>query len=135
MLPDLQAALACEDVRLEANGFNTLVGVVSAIIIPRVPFRILKLCVYTRWTSGEGEFVQKTRILTPDERELAWTETKFRISSGDLHTTNIALFSGVEFQQYGDFPIEVLLDGDLRVRFTLRVAQAPPLPPGQSKKE
>ena len=52
--PDLQAALACEDVRLEVSGSNTLVGVINAIMAPAFPLRIMKLCVYTRWCSGQG---------------------------------------------------------------------------------
>ena len=43
MIPDLQAAVACEDVRLEVNGGNTIVGVVNVVAVPAVPFRLIKL--------------------------------------------------------------------------------------------
>ena len=34
MLPDLQSAVICEDVRCEINGMQTLVGVLSVIPAP-----------------------------------------------------------------------------------------------------
>lgn len=130
MIPDLQAALACEDVRMEVNGANTIVGVVNVITVPSVPFRIIKLCIYARWISGDGTFVQKTRILTPeDEKLVAETETVFKLAPENTHTTNIAIFTGLEFVQAGDYPIEIILDRDLKLRFLLRVIKIPPSPP------
>ena len=129
MIPDLQAALVCEDVRLEVNGANTLVGVINVLAAPVIPFRILKLCVYTRWTSGQGRFTQRVRILAPDdEQELAASDTPFDLPSPELHTTNVALFGGLEFPQAGDYPIEILLDGELKLRFGLRVLALPSPP-------
>ncbi|MFZ5807186.1 MAG: DUF6941 family protein [Verrucomicrobiota bacterium] len=129
MLPDLQSALACEDVRMEVNGSNTIVGVINVIAVPMVPFRVIKLCVYTRWVSGDGEFNQKVRILTPDEKELGVTETRFKITPHDAHTTNIAIFSGMEFSQFGDYPVEIFLNTDLRLRFPLRAVKLPGFTP------
>lgn len=124
MNPDLQAALACEDVRLEVSGSNTLVGVINAIVAPAFPLRIMKLCVYTRWCSGQGSFVQTTRILAQDdEHEISRTETNFTLHGQDQHATNVAVFGGLEFNSPGDYPIEVLLDNDLILRFNLRAAK------------
>lgn len=122
MTPDLQAALLCEDVRIEASGSNTLVGVLHAIGSPTLPLRLLKLCVFTRWCSGIGTFKQTTRILSEDEKScLGQTETRFKLDSSDNHATNVAVFAGLEFQTAGDYPVEILLDGDLKMRFNLRV--------------
>jgi len=120
MTPDLQAALICEDVRLEASGANTLVGVINVIAAPAYPLRLIKLCVYTRWTNGNGSFIQGTRILNEEEKEIGRTETPFALRDQDLHATNVAFFGGLEFQQPGDYSIEILLDNDLKQRFTLR---------------
>jgi hypothetical protein len=124
MTPDLQAALLCEDVRIEASGSNTLVGVLHAIATPVLPVRVMKLCVFTRWCSGLGDFSQTTRILSEDESvELGRTETPFKLRNSDNHATNVAVFGGLEFSESGDYPIEILLDGDLKMRFNLRVVQ------------
>jgi hypothetical protein len=37
MIPDLQASFACEDVRVEASGAHTIVGIVNFIGAPRCP--------------------------------------------------------------------------------------------------
>jgi hypothetical protein len=127
VIPDLQAALLCEDVRLEVSGSNTLVGVLNVIAVPVVPFRVLKLCIFTRWGNGHGAYMQKVRILTPtDEEPIAQSDTPFKLASGDTHVTNVALFGGLEFKEIGDYPVEILLNGDLRSRFFLRVMQVKP---------
>ena len=56
--PDLQASLICEDVRQEVNGMQTLVGIINMIPARVLPVAILKLCVWTRWSSGIGRFRQ-----------------------------------------------------------------------------
>ncbi|GAB4247672.1 MAG: hypothetical protein OHK005_13970 [Candidatus Methylacidiphilales bacterium] len=127
LLPDLQAALVCEDVRLEASGSNTLVGVINVIAAPTIPFRIIKLCVFTRWTNGEGRFLQKTRILSPlAEDVIAESDTGFHLESPSHHATNVAFFGGLEFAEWGDYPVEILLNGDLVSRFTVKVVQVQP---------
>ncbi|MFQ3670685.1 MAG: hypothetical protein SNJ84_04430, partial [Verrucomicrobiia bacterium] len=104
LLPDLQAALVCEDVRLEASGSNTLVGVINVIAAPSIPFRIIKLCVFTRWSNGEGRFVQKTRILLPSTEEvIAQSDTGFQLDTPGHHATNVAFFGGLEFGEWGDY--------------------------------
>jgi hypothetical protein len=126
MTPDLQAALVCEDVRLEVNSSYTIVGVINAIAVPTIPFRIIKLCVYTRWVSGLGNFHQKVRILSPEEeKEIASNESHFQMNTGEVHSSNITLFGGMEFKEAGDYPVEIILDGDLKSRFLLRILQIP----------
>jgi hypothetical protein len=124
MRPDLQCALVCEDVRLEASGANTLVGVMNIIPAPSLPIRIMKFCVYTRWVNGIGQYNQTTRILGPEEdNEMTRTETPFQLVNEDNHATNVAVFGGVEFTAAGDYPVEILLSGDLVLRFPLRVVR------------
>ena len=124
MIPDLQCALVCEDVRLEVAGGNTLVGVINTIAAPQIPIRLIKLCIFARWCSGDGHFEQTTRILDLDENILANTETEFRLDGEDTHATNVAVFGGVEFSQAGSYPIEIMLDGELVLRFPLQVKKA-----------
>jgi hypothetical protein len=120
MTPDLQAALVCEDVRLEVSGANTLVGVINVIVAPAYPLRVVKFFIYTRWANGQGSFKQTTRILNEEETEIGHIETPFVLRDQDLHATNLAMFGGLEFKKPGDYPVEILLDGDLQLRFNLR---------------
>jgi hypothetical protein len=63
ILPDLQSAVLCEDVRCEINGMQTLVGVLSVIPAPALPINYIRLCIWTRWCTGAGKFRQKSRIV------------------------------------------------------------------------
>lgn len=125
MIPDLQCALVCEDVRLEVAGGNTLVGVINTIAAPQIPIRLIKLCIFSRWCSGHGTFKQATRVLDLEENILAHTETTFRLEREDSHATNVAVFGGVEFSEAGAYPIEIILDDELVLRFPLRVHLGP----------
>jgi uncharacterized protein DUF6941 len=127
MIPELQASVACEDVRVEASGAHTLVGVVNFIGAPSLPIQIIKLCVWTRWASGIGAYTQGTRILGPDEMTvLAMATTEFRLGNEDSHTTNVNIFAGLTFSQVGAHHVEILLDGEMKLRFPIRVMLPPP---------
>ena len=129
MIPDLQASFACEDVRVESSGAHTIVGVINFIGAPTLPIQILKLCVWTRWSSGVGEFEQITRLVSPDEETvLASATTKFRLGNEESHTTNVNIFGGLQFAHAGAYHFEILLDGEMKLRFPMRVI----LPPSES---
>ncbi len=130
VLPDIQGSLVCEDVRMEINGSQTLVGVINAIIAPKLPIRILKLCIWTRWTSGEGRFSQEARIITPDEDHIvSKNQITFQLSGLDAHATNVHFFGGIQFDQHGPYHVEIRLDDALRLRYPLSVIPAPLPPP------
>jgi hypothetical protein len=133
LLPDVQASVVCEDVRMEINGSQTLVGVINAIIAPQLPIRMLKCCIWTRWCSGEGVFTQRSRIISPDEETVICENTvQFKLNTIEIHATNVHFFSGIQFDQYGFHHVEIYLDEDLRLRYplaVLRPQQAPAAPP------
>ena len=109
---------------MEVNGGNTLVGVINVIAAPKLPIRVIKLCIFTRWCSGRGEFHQTTRILDLDEEhEVASAEAPFRLKNTENHATNVNVFGGIEFKEEGDYPVEIILDGDLKLRFVLKVVK------------
>ena len=131
MIPDLQASFACEDVRVEASGAHTIVGIVNFIGAPTLPIQIIKLCVWTRWSSGVGQFEQVTRLVAPDEQTiLASATTQFHLEHENSHTTNVNIFGGLQFKEAGSHHIEILLDGELKLRFPMRVVLMQPKEPG-----
>lgn len=120
ILPDLQACLLCEDVRQEASGQQTLVGVIGAIQAPSFPLGFFKLCLWSRWCGGVGVFTQHSAILTPeDEAPIAESEVEFRLPTFDAHATNVHVFGGLQFPGPGIYTIEVKVDGGLRLRIPL----------------
>lgn len=124
VLPDLQASVICEDVRQEVNGMQTLVGIINLIPARMLPVALLKLCVWTRWCSGVGRFRQNSRILGVDDQHvLAESQIDFELKELEGHVTNVNLFTGVQFQQYGLHHVEIMLDQELRLRYPLPVIQ------------
>ncbi len=133
ILPDLQACILCEDVRTEMSGQQTLVGVVSVIPAPVVPVGFFKLCLWTRWCGGAGEFLQTSLILgCDDDKAIAQSEVRFQLPELDAHVTNVHVFGGIQFPNYGMYHVEIRLDGELKVRFPLPVlrVQQPGQPTG-----
>lgn len=125
--PDLQSALLCDDVRQERNGKFILIGLFDAIVLQNLPVRYPRLFMVTRWCSGQGDFMQKSRILKPDGTALLveGQTIPVRLPNTEATATNVEVFLNVEFQLPGAHWVEVLLDGDLKIRYPLRVSLSP----------
>jgi hypothetical protein len=125
MIPDLQSSLLCDDVRQEANGKFILIGLFDAVQSAQFPLILSRLCLVTRWCSGEGEFVQQSRILKPDQMELLveGRPLKVRLPSDGATATNVEFFVNVTLPGPGFYWVEVLLDEDLKLRYPLRAVQ------------
>ena len=130
IIPDLQSALICDDVRQERNGKFILIGLFDAIMVQSLPTQYPRLFLVTRWCSGEGEFQQRSRILKPDgtttlvEGQLI----PIRLPGPEATATNVEIFLNVAFQEEGTHWVEVLLDGDMSIRYPLRVGIVKPTP-------
>jgi hypothetical protein len=131
MLPDLQSTLLCDDVRQERTGKFILIGLFDSLGSPKFPFRHPRMFLVTRWCSGEGEFEQHTKILRPDMSSLVAEGRKIpvKLTNAEATATNVELFLNLEFHEAGTHWVEILLDGDLKIRFPLRVGKVKP-PPG-----
>ena len=133
ILPDLQCALICEDVRQEANGNFIIIGVINFIRVPQLPVTAGKLCFFTRWTAGLGQFVESVRLIAPDQTTvLRKSEVKFALEDAVLHATNVTVFGQVQFEVAGTYYLEILVDEVMKLRFPLSVAVVQP-PPGTQK--
>jgi hypothetical protein len=127
ILPDLQCALICEDVRQEANGNFIIIGVINFVRVPQLPVTAAKLCFFTRWTAGLGQFIESVRLIAPDQTTvLRKSEVKFALEDASLHATNVTVFGQVQFEFPGTYYIEVLVDDVMKLRFPLSVAVVKP---------
>lgn len=124
IIPDLQSAILCDDVRQERNGKFILIGLFDAIMIPQLPVRYPRLFMVSRWCSGEGEFFQHSRILVPDMSTSLVEGQKIpvRLPNTEATATNVEAFLNVEFREEGPHWVEILLDGDIKIRYPLRVS-------------
>ena len=128
MSPDLQSSIICDDVRQERNGKFILIGLFDSIGAPNFPLVYPRLFMVTRWCSGEGQFKQRTRILKPDETTVLVEGKDIPVSlpSPEATATNVEAFMNVSFKDEGTYWIELLLDGDLKLRYPLRVSKIQP---------
>jgi len=127
ILPDLQCALLCEDVRQEANGNFIIIGVINFIRVPQLPVTAGKLCFFNRWTAGLGQFIENVRLIAPDQTTvLRKSEVKFSLENAALHATNVTVFGQVQFEHPGIYFVEILVDDVMKLRFPLSVAVIQP---------
>ncbi len=125
MIPDLQSSLICDDVRQEHNGKFMLIGLFDAIHTETFPTTFAKLCLVTRWCSGNGTFIQRSRIIHPDQLTVLveGTDVQVTLPSTEAAATNVEVFVNVTFPEPGTYWVEILLEGDLKIRYPLRVNQ------------
>jgi hypothetical protein len=126
MIPDLQSSLICDDVRQERNGKFMLLGLFDAIHAEKLPMTFAKLCLVNRWCSGEGTFTQHSRIVHPDQQTILVEGQNVQVvlKSNQAAATSVEVFMNVVFPAGGTYWVEILLEGDLKIRYPLRVNQA-----------
>jgi len=131
MIPDLQSSLICDDVRQERNGKFMLIGIFDAIGAKNFPLRFGRICLVSRWCSGEGTFTQHSRIMHLDQQTVLveGKDIPVKLPSPETATTSVEIFMNVEFPEPGVYWVEILLEGDLKIRYPLRVNQTQRQPP------
>ena len=122
MIPDLQMSVLCDDVRQESNGKFILIGVFDVIAVPGYPAAFQRICLVNRWCSGQGTFTQQSRVLKADGSGVlaAGREVKVNLPDGEATATSVEYFLNLQFEKEGTYWIEVLLDGDLKLRYPLK---------------
>lgn len=123
-VPTLQASVICEDVRQEANGIQSLIGVLTIIPAANAPINLLKLAVWTRWINGAGKFTQNVRILAPDGKTvIGEANVEFEMQTAELPHSNTNIIVGVQLPDFGVYRVEIALDGNQVINYPLIVAQ------------
>ena len=122
ILPTLLFSVLCDDVRREDNGKFILIGLFETIGAKKFPAIHPSLFIMNCWTSGLGDFKQKSRIVGNGGNVLA-EDREVSFSLKDLKAKHrvIARFNNLKFEEPGEYAVEVLLNGDLKVRFPLIV--------------
>ena len=127
ILPDLQCALMCEEVRQEVNGNLFLIGVVHYLRLPQLPVTAGRVCIFTRWTAGIGQFTESVRLIAPDQTTVVSKgESKFELRDPSMSATNVMFFGNVKFETAGTYFVEVNVDDVMKMRFPLPVVVVPP---------
>ena len=128
--PSLDYTLFCEDIRVEASGHLSLMGVMHQLVVPQLPVTMIKMAVLSHW-SGEGQYLTEVRILTPDRMQTVAVSqpSGFTIPAGG-YTDNVTVFLNTVFHQPGLYVVQTLINSSLFAEKTLPVIlpeQASPL--------
>jgi len=124
--PTLLFSVLCDDVRREDNGKFMLIGLFETIGSSSFPATHPVLYVMNCWCSGLGKFTQRTRVVSPDNVKIIEDEeTGFALSTLKAKHRIVARFNNMRFDAPGEYAVEVLLDGELKVRYPLVIEEAP----------
>lgn len=131
MMPDLQMSVLCDDVRQERSGKFILIGLFDVIGIPQFPAVFPRMCIVNRWCSGQGQYKEKTRIVSPAGAVVGeGQDVMVQLANAESAVTNVEFFINIPLETEGVYWIEILLEGDLKLRYPLRVNRvAPPQMP------
>lgn len=122
MIPDLQMSVICDDVRQERSGKFILIGLFDVIGLPVFPAMFPRICIVNRWCCGQGVFKERTRIVGPSDSVLTeGQEVAVQLPTAESSVTNVEFFLNVKFEKEGVYWVEVILDGDMKLRYPLRV--------------
>lgn len=130
MLPDLQSSLMCDDVRQERNGKFILIGLFDIMTVPSLPAILNRICIVNRWCCGKGQFKQRSRILKPDGNTVLveGKDVQVILPDEEAIATSVEFFINVKLEHQGTHWIEILIEGDLKLRYPLKVNVLPQKP-------
>lgn len=118
---ELNYTLFCEDIRVEASGALSLMGVFHQIVVPQLPVGLLKFAVLNHW-EGEGRYLTEVRILTPDRMQtIAVSQPSGFEIAPNGYADNVTMFINTNFHQPGDYVVQTLINSSLFAEKTLQV--------------
>lgn len=124
--PDLLYSVLCDEVRREDNGKWILLGLFEDWTVPALPFAIPRCCIVNKWCNGQGHFVQQSRFVDSDDQILLQSDgVAFELPDLDANFTAVQVFGGLVLERAGKIWIEILIDGELKQRYAIRVGVVP----------
>ena len=120
--PDLLYTVLCDEVRREDNGKWIFLGLFEQISVSELPTQHPTCCIVNKWCNGQGHYTQQTRFVDADDTIMLQSEAiAFELSELEAAFTAVQMFSGLILHREGKIWVEILLNGDLKQRYPLRV--------------
>lgn len=112
--PTLAFSIVCDDIRQEAGGKISLMGLFENIFATSFPVLHPRLAIMNEWADGRGEFETRSQILSPDRRQvLRETRSRLRLTDTTVKHRDISLHLNIEFKSAGTYWIEHYLGDEL----------------------
>ena len=117
--PVLQFSIPCDGIAKGKDNKPVFVGIFSSILRPSI---IPQFFVANRWIYGIGEFEQVVKILDPELKEVAKSESqKFKLDSKAKSADLFSGFINMSFNESGVYWIVIELDSDVVMSYPLPV--------------
>jgi hypothetical protein len=123
--PKHEFTLLCDDIRQEVGGKTSLMGLYDHhIVVPSVPFVLLKVCFYTRFSRMDGTFKFSFSIVSPGgERKDIIRDSDVEIPEGAKEGTFNVIASPFEVSAEGIFEVIIgLTKGADRFEYVYKFA-------------
>jgi hypothetical protein len=106
----------CDYATIDANGKPTIVGDFDRIHARNLPIQFPLFFVISKWSGYNQEyFTHQVRVISPSGQQISTTEevgVTMRARGGDGNHINIDSFMMVQFHEFGEYAIEILLDSN-----------------------
>ena len=111
--PALVHTILCDDVRQEAGGKFSLMGLFETISSGTFPALHPRFAIVNEWSGGRGEFLAKIRLLAPDRKTvLSESEANITLFNETQRHRDISIRFNTSFPVSGTYWLEMLLDSD-----------------------
>ncbi len=123
--PILTSSILCEDVlpsRLIDDRL-TLYRVLFDLTAASFPARAYRLFCVNLWRGGHGEYVDRTRIVTPSGLVAAEAEAVFTAEPRGHHT-QIYTFADLRLPEPGEYAVEIYRNEQLVLTYTIVVSES-----------
>ena len=113
------ASFLCEDVLPSTliDDRATFYRIFYDLYVPGVPHRIFRLFLVNLWRGGDGEYVSRTRILTPSGLLAGESEATF-VARPTGHHMEICVFDDFWVPEPGEYAAEVYRNDHLVTTYT-----------------
>lgn len=112
--PRLIDWIICDDVRLEASGKTSIIGIYGAdVVVPLTPMVLPQLCIITKWDISAGTFKEIVfRLEQPDGNQLGPITAKAPHNIKGERLTMHLSFIPFQIQTVGTYRIFLKIDDE-----------------------
>jgi hypothetical protein len=120
----------CDYAALDSNMKATIVGEFDEIFAAGVPLKFPLFFVITKWTGSDKEtFIDQVRLVSPSRQQIAISSPNTVMIQGRRdgigQHISLAGFMAIDLPEFGEYSLELLIDGNPVHILPLWVLQAP----------
>jgi hypothetical protein len=127
---DVRSVILCDDIRVETNGKLILVGTYSSVVVPHIPLKVQKFCVYCEIKPDKVHYDRaEINIIDPNGKIIFSA-----VGSYDFRYTTMIMYlyaavTDVTFEASGEHAVFLSLDSPPELIKTFSITEQDKLPP------